>query len=68
MADAGVAMEPASGAYGLGFISLADEHFDLVIPAGQISTRVAESGSRRCQGGTKGISPVRTTGSRPRSR
>ncbi len=35
LADAGVASEPAALAYGLGFVPLAEEHFDLVIPAGQ---------------------------------
>jgi molybdate-binding protein len=39
LADTGIAMEPAARTYGLGFIPLAAEHFDLVIPAGQISTR-----------------------------
>jgi putative molybdopterin biosynthesis protein len=39
LADAGIASEPAARAYDLGFIPLADEHFDLVIPAGQASTR-----------------------------
>jgi molybdate-binding protein/DNA-binding XRE family transcriptional regulator len=39
LADAGIAMEPAARTFGLGFIPLAEEHFDLVIPAGQISTR-----------------------------
>jgi putative molybdopterin biosynthesis protein len=35
LADAGVASEPAAVAYGLGFIPLTAERFDLVIPAGQ---------------------------------
>ena len=39
LADAGIASEPAARAYDLGFIPLAEEHFDLVIPAGQVSTR-----------------------------
>jgi putative molybdopterin biosynthesis protein len=39
LADAGIASEPAARAYDLGFIPLAAERFDLVIPAGQISTR-----------------------------
>jgi putative molybdopterin biosynthesis protein len=39
LADAGIASEPAARAYGLGFIPLADERFDLVIPAGHINTR-----------------------------
>jgi putative molybdopterin biosynthesis protein len=33
LADAGVASEPAALAYGLAFIPLADERFDLVVPA-----------------------------------
>jgi len=36
LADAGVASEPAAAAYGLGFIQLATERFDLVIPADQV--------------------------------
>jgi putative molybdopterin biosynthesis protein len=39
LADAGIASEPAARAYDLGFIPLADERFDLVIPARQTSTR-----------------------------
>ncbi len=39
LADAGVASEPAALAYGLGFVPLAEERFDLVIPAGQLGTR-----------------------------
>ena len=39
LADAGIASEPAARAYDLGFIPLADEWFDLVIPARQTSTR-----------------------------
>jgi putative molybdopterin biosynthesis protein len=39
LADAGVASEPAARAYGLAFIPLAAEHFDLVIPAGQFASR-----------------------------
>src|SRR6185437_5967315 len=39
LADAGIASEPAARAYGLAFIPLAAEHFDLVIPAGQFSSR-----------------------------
>jgi molybdate-binding protein/transcriptional regulator with XRE-family HTH domain len=38
LADAGVASEPAAVAYGLAFIPLADERFDLVIPADQIDS------------------------------
>jgi len=39
LADAGVASEPAALAYGLAFVPLTAERFDLVIPAGQIRTR-----------------------------
>ncbi len=39
LADAGIASEPAALAYDLVFIPLAAERFDLVIPAGQISSR-----------------------------
>jgi putative molybdopterin biosynthesis protein len=39
LADAGIASEPAARAYGLAFIPLAAEHFDLVIPAGQFASR-----------------------------
>jgi molybdate-binding protein/DNA-binding XRE family transcriptional regulator len=39
LADAGIASEPAARAYGLAFIPLAAEHFDLVIPAGQFARR-----------------------------
>ncbi len=39
LADAGVASEPAALAYGLGFVPLAEEHFDLVIPAAQLGSR-----------------------------
>ncbi len=39
LADAGVASEPAALAYGLGFVPLTAERFDLVIPAGQAGTR-----------------------------
>jgi putative molybdopterin biosynthesis protein len=35
LADAGIASEPAAVAYGLAFVPLADERFDLVIPAHQ---------------------------------
>ncbi|HEV2255148.1 MAG TPA: substrate-binding domain-containing protein [Streptosporangiaceae bacterium] len=38
LADAGIASEPAARAYDLGFIPLAAERFDLVIPAGHINT------------------------------
>jgi len=49
LADAGVASEPAAIAYGLGFIPLASERFDLVIPAGL-------AGSREVQGLIKVLS------------
>jgi putative molybdopterin biosynthesis protein len=39
LADAGVASEPAALAYGLAFVPLAAERFDLVIPAGMTGTR-----------------------------
>ncbi len=39
LADAGVASEPAALAYGLAFVPLAEERFDLVIPAAQAGTR-----------------------------
>jgi molybdate-binding protein/transcriptional regulator with XRE-family HTH domain len=39
LADAGVASEPVARAYGLAFVPLAAEHFDLVIPAGQFASR-----------------------------
>ncbi len=39
LADAGVASEPAALAYGLAFLPLAAERFDLVIPADQASSR-----------------------------
>jgi putative molybdopterin biosynthesis protein len=39
VADAGVASEPAALVHGLAFVPLADERFDLVIPAGQTETR-----------------------------
>ena len=39
LADAGVASEPAALAYGLGFVPLAEERFDLVIPAAQVGSR-----------------------------
>ena len=49
LADAAIAGEPAALAYGLAFIPLAAEHFDLVIPAGQ-------AGSREVQGLLKVLS------------
>lgn len=39
LADAGVASEPAALAYGLAFVPLSAERFDLVIPAGHPDTR-----------------------------
>ena len=39
LADAGVASEPAALAYGLDFIPLAEEHFDLLLPAKHAASR-----------------------------
>jgi molybdate-binding protein len=39
LADAGVSSEPAALAYGLGFIPLATERFDLVLPAKHAASR-----------------------------
>jgi putative molybdopterin biosynthesis protein len=39
LADAGIASEPAALAYGLAFVPLTAEQFDLVIPADQAGTR-----------------------------
>jgi putative molybdopterin biosynthesis protein len=39
LADAGVASEPAARAYGLGFVPLADERFDLVLPGQYLGSR-----------------------------
>ncbi len=39
LADAGVSSEPAALAYGLGFIPLADERFNLVLPAKHAASR-----------------------------
>jgi molybdate-binding protein/DNA-binding XRE family transcriptional regulator len=39
VADAGVASEPAAHVFGLGFIPLADERFDLVLPAKHLGSR-----------------------------
>jgi putative molybdopterin biosynthesis protein len=39
LADAGIASEPAALAYGLDFVPLAAERFNMVIPAGQTSSR-----------------------------
>lgn len=38
LADAGVTCEPAARAYGLGFLPLADEQFDLVVPRALLGT------------------------------
>jgi len=43
LADAGVACEPAALAYGLAFIPLAAERFDLVIPAEHAASREAQA-------------------------
>jgi putative molybdopterin biosynthesis protein len=43
LADAGIASKPAALAYGLAFIPLAAEHFDLVIPARQAGTREVQA-------------------------
>ena len=39
LADAGVASEPVARAYGLGFLPLADERFDLVLPGAHLGSR-----------------------------
>jgi putative molybdopterin biosynthesis protein len=39
LADTGVASEPAARAYGLGFVPLADERFDLVLPGPHLGSR-----------------------------
>jgi putative molybdopterin biosynthesis protein len=49
LADAGVASEPAALAYGLTFLPLAEERFDLVIPA-------AQAGAREVQGLMRALS------------
>jgi putative molybdopterin biosynthesis protein len=43
LADAGVASEPAARAYGLAFVPLAHERFDLVIPAEHAASREAQA-------------------------
>ncbi|HEY6275736.1 MAG TPA: substrate-binding domain-containing protein [Streptosporangiaceae bacterium] len=43
LADAGVASEPAALAYGLSFLPLAAERFDLVIPGGQAGSREVQA-------------------------
>jgi putative molybdopterin biosynthesis protein len=39
LADAGVSSEPAALAYGLDFVPLAEEHFDLLLPAKHAASR-----------------------------
>jgi putative molybdopterin biosynthesis protein len=43
LADAGIASEPAALAYGLAFVPLASERFDLVIPAEAVGSREAQA-------------------------
>ena len=43
LADAGVASEPSALAYGLAFVPLATERFDLVIPADQAGSREVQA-------------------------
>jgi putative molybdopterin biosynthesis protein len=43
LADAGVASEPAALAYGLAFVPLAEERYDLVIPAGLANSREVQA-------------------------
>jgi molybdate-binding protein/DNA-binding XRE family transcriptional regulator len=43
LADAGVASEPAALSYGLAFLPLAEERFDLVIPAAQAGAREVQA-------------------------
>jgi putative molybdopterin biosynthesis protein len=43
LADAGIASEPAALAYGLAFLPLTAEHFDLVLPAEHAGTREVQS-------------------------
>ncbi|MGH3210042.1 MAG: substrate-binding domain-containing protein, partial [Trebonia sp.] len=43
LADAGVASEPAARAYGLAFVQLAEERFNLVIPAEHAASREVQS-------------------------
>ena len=43
LADAGVASEPAARVYGLDFLPLATERFDLVVPASQAGTREVQA-------------------------
>ena len=43
LADAGIASEPAALAYGLAFVPLTQERFDLVVPAAQASSREVQA-------------------------
>jgi putative molybdopterin biosynthesis protein len=43
LAGAGVASEPAALAYDLAFIPLADERFDLMLPAQHLGSREVQS-------------------------
>ena len=43
LADAGIASEPAALAYGLAFVPLAAERFDLVVPAAQAGSREVQA-------------------------
>jgi putative molybdopterin biosynthesis protein len=43
LSDAGIASEPAALAYGLAFLPLTIEHFDLVIPAAHADSREVQS-------------------------
>jgi putative molybdopterin biosynthesis protein len=43
VADVGVASEPAALAYGLAFVPLTQERFDLVIPAAQVGSREVQA-------------------------
>lgn len=43
LADAGVASEPAALAYGLGFVPITEERFDLVIPVAQVGSREVDA-------------------------
>jgi len=43
LADVGVASEPAALAYGLAFVPLAAERFDLVIPVAQAASREVQA-------------------------
>jgi molybdopterin molybdotransferase/putative molybdopterin biosynthesis protein len=43
LADAGIASEPAALAYGLAFVPIVAERFDLVIPAAQAAAREVQA-------------------------